>query len=210
MVNMLPVPVEEEIERLWKETEQYIAEGKGGYIIEKNPTTYAEEPVQFNDNLDRNNTITVYTDSEIEVAEMFWVPHVFYKTAKVFEDWMNRNKITIDELNSKLSYYVLEFRSKYKDWLFALAKRMLGEDKPKPFKHVVVTVKTKPAVKAKPVHKNKAVVGTAVATPLLAALSVLYHALPKPIGVAIVGAVCFVLSVVEHTDYKRLIEEVEE
>ncbi len=207
---MLPASVDEEIERLWKETEKYIAEGEGGYIIEKNPTTYAEEPVQFNDKLNRDNTITVYTDAEIEVAEMFWTPHVFYKTAKMFEDWMKRNKITIDELNSKLSYYVLEFRSKYKEWLFALAKRMLNEDKPKPFKHVIVTVKTKPTVKPKPVHKNKAVVGTAVATPILVALSSIYHTLPKPVGVAVVGIVCFILSVIEHTDYKKLIEEVEE
>ena len=207
---MLPVPINEEIERLWKETEEFIAEGKGGYIIEKNPTTYAEEPVQFNDNLDRDNTITVYTDTEIDVAEMFWVPHVFYKTAKMFEDWMKRNKITVDELNSKLSYYVLEFRSKYKDWLFAIAKRMLEEDKPKPFKHVTVTVKTKPAVKPKPVHKNSAVVGTAIVTPVVAVLSAIYHTLPPEIGSVVVGIIAFILSVIEHVNYKKLIESVEE
>ena len=68
---------------------------------------------------------------------------------------------------------------------------------------------TKPKPKTKPIHKNSAVVGTAVATPIIAALSAVYHFLPAPIGTAIVGIIAFVLSVIEHVNYKQILEEVE-
>ena len=79
---------------------------------------------------------------------------------------------------------------------------------PAPAAHSL-TVRVKPKTKPKPVHKNSAVVGTAVATPVIAALSAVYHFLPAPIGTAIVGIIAFVLSVIEHTSYKQLIEEIE-
>ena len=72
----------------------------------------------------------------------------------------------------------------------------------------VVTAKPKKTVK--PIHKNKAVVGTAIATPVITALSFVYHTLPAPISTAIVGVIAFILSVVEHVDYKQILEEIEE
>lgn len=202
---------DEKIERIWNETEKYILKnnGEGGYIIEENPTTYGEFPVGFNDIRNQENKVYVNTDAEVNVAEMFWCPHVHEKTRNLFREWVKKNRFTDEEVREKISYYVIQFRNEHKDILFGIARRILHEDLPKPVKHTVITVKVKPAVKQKPVHKNTAIVGTGITTGIISVVSYVNHFLPPDIGNMIIGTVAVILAFIEHTSVKKIMEEIE-
>ena len=194
----------------WEQTEEFIRNGNGGYIIEKNPTTYGEFPVQFNGHIDRKNEITVKSDAEVDIVEMFWLPHVHEKTNHLFDTWRLNKGLTVKDVNEKLSFYVLEFRNFYKDTLFGIAKRMLNENNPKPVKHTVVTVKVKPSVKMKPIHKNNAITGTVASTSIITALSYVYHVLPPDVSNILIGVIAVILALTEHTNMKKILEEIED
>ena len=72
-----------------------------------------------------------------------------------------------------------------------------------------VRQKTNQTKQVKPVYKNKAVVGTAIATPIAALINIIYHALPPEIGTVVIGIIAFVLSVAEHVSYSKALKEVE-
>ena len=200
-----------ELSRLWDETGNFIAKGEGGYVIVASGTTMAYYPVDFNGNLNNDNQIVVDSEQLAKVAMMFWRPDANPESIHLWLAWLKSEGMNIKVADKDLSSNLLQFRSANKERLFAIAQSIVaGEKKPSPpAAGHVVTVRVKPKTKTKPIHKNSAVVGTAVATPILAALSAVYHLLPAPVGTAIVGIIAFVLSVVEHTNYKQLVEEVE-
>ncbi len=200
----------DELERLWDETGNFIAKGEGGYVILANSTTTAYYPIDFNGNLNDNNQIVVDSQPLVKVAMMFWRPDANPESVHLWLAWLKSEGMNLKVANQDLSSNLLQFRSANKERLFAIARSILAGKVhvPAPAAHSL-TVRVKPKAKPKPVHKNSAVVGTAVATPVIAALSAVYHFLPAPIGTAIVGIIAFVLSVIEHTSYKQLIEEIE-
>lgn len=204
--------VEDVLESIWEQTGRFILknDGEGGYVVEENPTTYGEFPVGFNDVRNPKNLVHVSTDAEVDVAEMFWCPHVHEKTREMFRMWMKKNGISDEALRARLAYYVTQFRDENKDVMFGIARRMLHEDLPKPVKHTVVTVKVKPAVRMKPIHKNSAVVGTGVTATVISVAGLLYHTLPPDVGSVVVGIVAVILAMIEHTSVKKVIEEIEE
>lgn len=198
-----------ELNKLWDETGNFIAKGEGGYVIVANSTTTSYYPIDFNGNLNNNNQIVVDSESLAKVAMMFWRPDACKESIHLWLAWLKSEGIDLKTADKDLSSNLLQFRSAEKERLFAIAQSIVADEKkPSPAGHVI-TVRVKPKTKTKPIHKNSAVVGTAVATPILAALSSVYHLLPAPVGTAIVGIIAFVLSIIEHTSYKQIIEEVE-
>lgn len=201
----------DEIERIWEETGNYISKGEGGYIILANSNTMAYYPVDFNGNLNDDNQIIVDKQPLVKVAMMFWRPDANPETVHLWLSWLKSEGMNIKVANQDLSSNLLQFREANKERLFAIAKSIIANNvkPPEPASHTVV-VKIKPKSKTKPIHRNSAVVGTALSTPVVAALSFIYHTIPAPIGTVIVGAIAFILSVVEHVNYKQLIEEIEQ
>ena len=199
----------DELERLWNETGNFIAKGEGGYVILANSTTTAYYPVDFN-GLNDNNQIVVDSLPLVKVAMMFWRPDANPESIHLWLSWLKSEGMNIKLANQDLSSNLLQFRSANKERLFAIARTILSNkfNAPTPTAHSI-TVRVKPKSKPKPIHKNSAVVGTAIATPIIASLSAIYHVLPAPVGTAIVGIVAFILSIVEHTSYKQLLEEIE-
>lgn len=200
--------IEDTLERLWSETNNYISKGEGGYVIVANPSTMAYYPVDFNGNINDNNQIVVDSEQLAKVAMMFWRPDACKESVNLWLSWLKSEGMNIKVANQDLSSNLLQFRAANKERLFAIARSMISQPvKVQPGR--VISIKVKPKTKAKPAHKNKAIVGTAVATPVLAALSFIHHTLPAPISTIVIGVIAFVLSVVEHIDYKQIIEEVE-
>ncbi len=197
------------LESLWDKTGEFIAKGEGGYVILANSTTTAYYPVDFN-GLNDNNQIVVDTLPLVKVAMMFWRPDANPESIHLWLAWLKSEGMNLKVANQDLSSNLLQFRSANKERLFAIARTILSGDGklPTPAAHSI-TVKVKPKSKPKPLHKNSAVVGTAIATPVIATLSAIYHFLPAPVSTAIVGIIAFILSIVEHTNYKQLLEEIE-
>ena len=141
---------------------------------------------------------------------MFWRPDASPESLHLFLSWLKSEGMTLKVANQDLSSALLQFRAANKERLFAIAHQILA-DKPKlptPSSQTIV-VKKIASVQPKPIHKNSAVVGTAVATPVLSTLTFFYHTLPAPISTVIIGIVALILSVIEHQNYHNIIKEVE-
>lgn len=201
----------DEIERIWEETGNYISKGEGGYIILANSNTMAYYPVEFDGNISNDNQIVVDKQPLVKVAMMFWRPDANPETVHLWLSWLKSEGMNIKVANQDLSSNLLQFREANKERLFAIAKSIIASNTkpPEPASHTVI-VRVKPKSKTKPIHRNSAVVGTAISTPIIAALSFIYHTIPAPVSTVIIGAIAFVLSIVEHVNYKQLVEEIEQ
>ena len=203
--------MDEELNKIWEETERYIAKGSGIHIKVVSSNTKAWYNVDFNGNLCEDCVITVPSVDLAKVVMMFFRPDANPETVHLWESWLKREGVPEVKADENLSKYLLEFRSENKERLFAIAKHMLmsGKYHIPPAEAKTVTIKVAPKVKPKPIHKNSAVVGTAAATASAGVLSYLHH-LPHSLGLVIVGIIALILAMYEHVNVNQLLQDIEE
>jgi len=156
------------IENLWDVTEEYISQGKGGYIIISGKGLDETLPLDFDG--DRTEKLVVDSMAEAKVAMMFWRPDANSKTLPLVIKWCDENNMKISDFNSDLSSNILRFRETYKDELWQMARlELIGKSSNVVSKSSVVIkgeeVEKKHPLKSKTIWTGTASVATgAVAT----------------------------------------------